>query len=81
MTTSPRTLSSTDGFSWALPSCAARSLCQATGQGKNELFPESKDLFFLKTVDAQIAFTRGEDGAVSGLTLFQNGREIPAPKE
>ena len=68
-------------FKITITSEDGRLFGQATGQGKNELFPESTDRFFLKTVDAQIAFTREEDGAVTELTLFQNGREIPAPKE
>ena len=56
-------------------------MAQATGQSAFELFPESEDMFFLKVVDAQVRFERGEDGAVKSLTLFQNGAEIPGPKE
>ncbi len=54
---------------------------QATGQSANQLFPESEDMFFLKVVDAQIRFERGDDGAVQSLTLFQGGQEIPGVKE
>lgn len=46
---------------------------QATGQGKFELFPYEDDAFFLKIVDAQIQF-KIENGIVTDLTLFQNGK-------
>ncbi|MEO0642169.1 MAG: serine hydrolase [Pseudomonadota bacterium] len=59
----------------------SRLFAQATGQDRFELYPESKDRFFLKVVDAQIRFDRGADGAVSGLTLFQNGVKQAAAKE
>jgi len=53
---------------------------QPTGQGKFELFPESKTEFFVKTVDAQITFVREENGQVTKLILHQNGQDIPAKK-
>lgn len=56
-------------------------MTQATDQGSAEIFAEAEDRFFLTAIDAQIAFTRGDDGEVTGLTLFQNGREFPATKE
>lgn len=56
-------------------------MAQATGQGANQIFPESEDRFFLKVVDAQVEFGRGEDGVVNSLTLFQGGQEIPGTKE
>ncbi len=46
---------------------------QATGQGRNEVFPESDTDFFLKAVDAQISFLRGPGGTITGLVLHQNG--------
>lgn len=46
---------------------------QATGQGKFELFPYEEDKFFLKIVEAQVQFN-SENGIVTGLTLFQNGK-------
>lgn len=58
-----------------------RLMTQATGQGAAEIFPEAEDRFFLTAIDAQVAFQRDESGAVTGLTLFQNGREFPAAKE
>lgn len=53
---------------------------QATGQPKVAIFPEAKDKFFLKVVDAQIVFIRDEAERVSGLILHQGGREKPAKK-
>jgi CubicO group peptidase (beta-lactamase class C family) len=58
----------------------ARLFVQLTGQPAFELFPESPTDFFLKVVDAQIHFTLGPDGRVTGLTLHQNGRDVDAPR-
>lgn len=57
-----------------------RLFTQATGQQKVEIFPESETGFFLKVVDAQITFTKDKDGKVTGLTLHQGGRDLPAKK-
>ncbi len=53
---------------------------QITGQPKVEIFPEAKDKFFLKVVDAQITFVRDTEGRISKLLLHQGGRTIPAEK-
>ena len=53
---------------------------QPTNQPVFRLWPESETDFFLKEVDAQITFTRGTDGKVTGLVLHQNGQDSPAPK-
>ncbi|MEE4155434.1 MAG: serine hydrolase [Erythrobacter sp.] len=58
-----------------------RLMTQATGQDAFEIFPEGADRFFLKVIDAQLRFERGADGAITGATLFQNGREFPATRE
>lgn len=58
----------------------ARLFVQLTGQPAFELFPETPTDFFLKVVDAQIHFTLGPDGRVTGLTLHQNGRDVDAPR-
>ncbi|MCX6169695.1 MAG: serine hydrolase [Ignavibacteriales bacterium] len=52
---------------------------QATGQGKAEIFPLADDKFYPKVVDAQIKFVK-ENGIVTQLILFQNGKEMPAKK-
>jgi len=57
-----------------------RLFCQATGQSKVEIHPESEAKFFLKEVDAQISFKRNDDGKVEGLTLHQGGRDMQAKR-
>jgi hypothetical protein len=54
---------------------------QLTGQGAAPVFSTAKDKFFYKVVAARIRFDRDAAGKVSGLTLFQNGREVPAVRE
>lgn len=46
----------------------------------SSLFAEARDKFFLKVVDAQIEFRRDSTGAVTGLTLFQNGNALPGTR-
>lgn len=53
---------------------------QPTGQPKAEIFPESETKFFLKVVDAQLVFEKGEDGRAESLVLHQGGREIPGKR-
>ncbi len=53
---------------------------QATGQAKFPVFASAKDEFFYKVVEARITFQRGADGKISGLTLHQNGRDLPAAR-
>jgi CubicO group peptidase (beta-lactamase class C family) len=56
-----------------------RIFTQATGQQKVEIFPSAEDHFYLKVVDAKLKFTK-ENGIVSGVILYQGGREMPAKK-
>ncbi len=53
---------------------------QATGQGKNALYAEKNNLFFLKVVDAQIEFFKGPDGKTDHLVLYQNGQKVEGKK-
>jgi CubicO group peptidase (beta-lactamase class C family) len=53
---------------------------QATGQGRNPIYPESETKFFLKGVDAQLTFQVDDDGKVTGLTLHQGGANQPAKR-
>ena len=57
-----------------------RMITQATGQGAIEIFPEEKDRFFLKVIEAQITFKRDAQGKVESLVLHQGGRDIPGRK-
>jgi hypothetical protein len=54
---------------------------QATGQGKNPIFAETETIFFLKVVDAQIEFFKGDSEKVSHLVLHQGPAEIKAQKK
>ena len=45
-----------------------------------QLWPESATSVFAKEVDAQITFTRGSNGAVTGIVVHQFGRDRPAKK-
>jgi len=53
---------------------------QVTGQARIEIFPEAVDKFFLRVVDAQITFTKNEEGTVTELILHQGGQEMHAKK-
>ena len=49
---------------------------QLTGQPKFQLSPESERKFFLKAVDAQLAFNTDAQGKASEAILHQNGRDV-----
>ena len=53
---------------------------QPTGQPKAEIFPESDTKFFLKVVDAQLVFVRGQGGQAETVVLHQGGREVPGKR-
>lgn len=53
---------------------------QATNQPIFALYPSNSTRFFLKAANAEVEFTIDEAGAVTGLTLFQGGQEIPGEK-
>ncbi|MEO6348356.1 MAG: serine hydrolase [Aquaticitalea sp.] len=53
---------------------------QLTGQAQFEIFAEKEDTFFFKVVEAQLVFAKNNDGKVSGVTLNQGGRQMPAKK-
>jgi len=53
-----------------------RFYTQLTGQPKLEVFAESERKFFLKVVDAQLAFDVDPQGATTEVTLHQNGRDV-----
>ena len=53
---------------------------QPSGQNKATLFAEAQDLFFLRVANAQVRFTRGPSGEVTGLTLDLGGTQQAARK-
>ena len=56
-------------------------VARVTGQPFAPIFASAKDEFFYKIVDAQLSFRRNAAGQVDGLTLHQNGRDLPASRE
>lgn len=69
------------GFSIAVTREGGKIFAQATGQPKLEIFPETETKFFLKEVDAQLEFVRGEGGKVTGVVLHQGGRDMPGKRK
>ena len=55
-------------------------MTQATNQPPFELLPEGGDNFSLKVVNARVTFSRDDKGAVTGLVIHQNGRDVPGKK-
>ncbi len=55
-------------------------ITQATGQPEFEIFPKAENVFYLKVVNAQLTFNKGESGTVDSVTLFQGGQEIIGKK-
>jgi CubicO group peptidase (beta-lactamase class C family) len=53
---------------------------QLAGQPAAPVYASAKDHFFYKAVDAQISFERNAAGAVTGLTLNQNGQALHATR-
>jgi D-alanyl-D-alanine-carboxypeptidase/D-alanyl-D-alanine-endopeptidase len=56
-------------------------IARLTGQPFSPIFASAKDEFFYKIVDAQISFHRDAEGKITGLTLHQNGRDLPATRD
>jgi hypothetical protein len=53
---------------------------QATGQQRNQIFPESTRDYFLKVVDAQITFVTDSNGRATHLILHQGGIDQTATR-
>jgi len=53
---------------------------QVNNQPKVEIFPRTQTEFFLKIVQADILFTKDQDGHVASLTLKQGGMTLTGPK-
>lgn len=51
-----------------------------TGQRAAELFPKSKDEFFLKGIEAKVTFVRDDEDRVIRMVLHQNGQMKRAPR-
>jgi CubicO group peptidase (beta-lactamase class C family) len=55
-------------------------ITQATGQGKIPIFAKAENVFFPKVMEAELIFEKDASGNVTGLTLVQGGRRMPAKK-
>jgi len=53
---------------------------QLSGQPALPVYPEGKDAFFYKVVEAQLTFERDAQGKVVAVVLHQNGREVRAQR-
>ncbi len=69
-----------DGGTFTVTLRGDKLYVQLTGQPAAPIYASAKDQFFYKAVDAQITFDRNASGAVSGLTLYQNGQTIRATR-
>jgi hypothetical protein len=68
------------GFEIKVTREGSQIFAQPTGQSKAELFPAAETEFFLKVVDAQVTFVKGENGRAESLVLHQGGRDVPAKR-
>ena len=55
-------------------------MAQASGQPKLPVYASSETKFFYKVVDAKIEFFKDDKGAVTHLVLYQNQKEMKAPR-
>jgi D-alanyl-D-alanine-carboxypeptidase/D-alanyl-D-alanine-endopeptidase len=53
-----------------------RLFAQVTGQPEHRIYPESETEFFWRVVEAQLTFTKNEQGEVTGFVLHQGGRDV-----
>jgi hypothetical protein len=53
---------------------------QATGQEKEEIFPEDERTYFGKAQDWRVIFTRDGQGRVTSLAFRQNGQDLVAKR-
>lgn len=53
---------------------------QLTGQPSFPIYPDAKDQFFYKVVDARLTYERDAAGKVVDVVLHQNGQDMRAPR-
>lgn len=68
------------GFILAISREGNQLKAQATGQPEFRVFPKSKNVFFLKAVEAQLTFNQNGEGGVESVTLHQGGRDVIGKK-
>jgi CubicO group peptidase (beta-lactamase class C family) len=68
------------GFILTVSRSDNRLQVKATGQQELPVFAKSKNEFYYKVVEAQLTFTKNEDGKVESVTLHQGGRNMVGKK-
>ncbi len=53
---------------------------EPTGQTKVGFTPKTMTRFYLNEIDAELEFNLDKSGAVTGITLYKNGREMKATR-
>jgi CubicO group peptidase (beta-lactamase class C family) len=76
----PGTYALGPSFNLAITLETGQLISQATGQAKAPLYAEAENKFFLKVANAQVEFV-SEGGRVTGLILYQGGRETKAARQ
>lgn len=69
------------GFDIAITLEDGALMAEPTGQDKVAIYAESETKFFLKVVDVQLEFIKGEDGHFSKMKLNQGGQELEGMKQ
>lgn len=64
------------GFHLSISQEGTQLFCQATGQQRFEVFATTPTRFFLKVVEAEIAFFPETNGTVNKMALYQNGQTL-----
>jgi CubicO group peptidase (beta-lactamase class C family) len=67
-------------FSFTITVVGKRIFAQGTGQGSNEIYPESETKFFYEVVNAQVEFLRDDSGLFNSLVLSQGGQRMEAKR-
>jgi len=70
-----------DGGTFTVTIRGSALYVQITGQPAVRVYASARDDFYYKAVDAQITFDRSASGAVTALTLHQNGQTIRATRQ
>jgi len=68
------------GFVFTITLENGQLFCQATGQPKFRLHPESEARFFIREFNAAISFDRDRSGNVTRLIVHQAGQNVPAQR-
>ena len=68
------------GFVITISEKDAKLMAQATGQPSFEIFALGEHRFFAKVADIKLQFKLNCEGKAEGMTLFQIGQQMPAPR-